>query len=287
MRSDTSAKPVLIAALGVALFSMLDAAMKVIASSYPIAQSTGMRYYAAALTATAFYMLAGGRWPTRDAILRSFPRTVANLVAGACFFLALSRLALVDAIVLTFLSPFFLAVWGWVFLREPLKKITLLAIIVGLVGVYMIARAQIAGVHHKLDLIGFLAAIVCAALYALSMVMTRDQSQKDSLPTLVLLPSVVGALLATPFMISTWRPVSLRHFELIACVGVFATAGYVCLAWAYRNSHVGRLGLMEYTGLIWATIFGYFVFHEVPSVETAAGALLIVGACLPAFHKVT
>ena len=85
MRSDTSAKPVLIAALGVALFSMLDAIMKVIASAYPLAQSTGMRYCTAAFTATAFYVIVDGKWPTRDAILRSFPRTVANVIAGSCF----------------------------------------------------------------------------------------------------------------------------------------------------------------------------------------------------------
>lgn len=71
----------------------------------------------------------------------------------------------------------------------------------------------------------------------------------------------------------------------MACVGILATAGYVCLAWAYRHSHVGRLGLMEYTGLIWAAVFGYFIFYEVPSASTLAGALLMVGACLPAFHQ--
>ena len=48
---------------------------------------------------------------------------------------------------------------------------------------------------------------------------------------------------------------------------------------------MGRLGLMEYTGLIWAAVFGYFIFYEVPSASTLAGALLMVGACLPAFHQ--
>ena len=57
MRSDTSIKPVLVATLGVALFSMLDAMMKVITTTYPIAQATGMRYFAAALAATIFYLL--------------------------------------------------------------------------------------------------------------------------------------------------------------------------------------------------------------------------------------
>ena len=104
MRTDTSAKPVLIAALGVALFSVLDAMMKVITSTYPVAQSTGMRYCAGAIAATGFYLAVDGRWPSRDAILRSIPRAVANLIAGTCFFFALSRLSLVDTCLL-YTSP--------------------------------------------------------------------------------------------------------------------------------------------------------------------------------------
>ena len=285
MRSDKSTKPVLIAALGVALFSILDAMMKVIASTYPIAQSTGMRYWAAAVTAVVFYMYANGKWPGKDAIFRSIPRSVANLSAGTCFFIAIARLPLVDAITLTFLSPLFLAFWGWVFLAEPLKRNTLAAIIVGLAGVFLIVRGQNDDINHSFDLIGIGAAIATAALYALSMVMTRGHSSKDSLPTLVLLPSVIGAILAAPSMILVWSPVSLWHYGLVACIGILATTGYICLAWAYSNSHVGRLGLLDYTGLIWAVVFGYFIFYETPSVWTIAGAFLIIGACIPAFFK--
>lgn len=285
MRSDTSVRPVVIAAVGVAFFSVLDAMMKVIASTYPLAQSTGMRYCAVAITATAFYVFASGEWPSREAIFRSIPRSIANLIAGACFFLAVSRLPLVDAITLTFLSPLFLALWGRIFLKEPLTKNMLAAMLVGLAGVFLIVRGQSAGVDHKFDPLGFGAAIATAALYALSMVITRGHSSKDSLPTLVLLPSVIGAVLAAPSMVLAWQPVSIWHYKLIACIGVFGTAGFICLAWAYSNSRVSRLGLLDYTGLIWALVLGYFFFYEVPSTWTLAGAFLIVGACMPAFAK--
>lgn len=285
MRSDSSIRPVLVAAAGVAFFSVLDAMMKVIASTYPLAQSTGMRYCAVAIVATFFYVFASGEWPNQQAIIRSIPRSVANLLAGACFFLAVSRLPLVDAIALTFLSPLFLAIWAWIFLREPPTKGTFLAMFVGLAGVLLIMRGQSASIDHKFDPVGIGAAIATAALYALSMVMTRGHSSKDSLPTLVLLPSVIGAILAAPSMLWTWEPVSTWHYMIAACIGVFGTAGFICLAWAYSNSHVSRLGLLDYTGLIWAAVIGFFIFHEVPSVWTLAGALLIVAACMPAFAK--
>lgn len=273
------------AGLGVALFSVLDAMMKEISISYPLAQSTGMRYFAGAIFAILYYSFSATQLPSRSAIVRSIPRTLANLIAGACFFLAISRLPLMDAVALTFLSPLFLAIWGCIFLREYVTKRTLIAIMIGLIGVFVIAQGQSINVQRSFDLLGFLAAISTAILYALSMVMTRSHSGKDALPTLVLLPSVLGTAFSAGPMIWVWQPVLLWHYLLLACVGLIGTFAYICLAWAYANSNVGRLGLLEYTGLIWGAFFGYFFFYEVPSVWTVVGAAMIIGACLPAFSK--
>ncbi|WP_197433958.1 DMT family transporter [Agrobacterium vitis] len=285
MRTDVSTKPVLIAALGVALFSALDAIMKVISSEYPIAQATGMRYFAGAIAATIYYIGVGGSLPRTDAILRSIPRSLANLTAGACFFLAISRLHLVDAIVLTFLSPLFISFWGWILLRERLNCRGLATMLVGLVGVFVIVQGLGLDLQHRFDLVGFLAAISTAALYALSMVMTRSQSRRDPLPTLVLLPSILGSVFSALPMLVVWHPVATLHYLLLACVGAIGTAAYICLAWAYASSQVGRLSLLEYTGLIWGAAFGYIFFREMPSLSTVVGAVLIIGACLPAINS--
>ncbi len=285
MLVDTSTRPVLVAAIGVALFSALDAMMKVIASAYPLGQSTGMRYLAGACVALLYYAWLDGRMPTRDEVIRSIPRSLANLFGGATFFLAVSRLALTDAIAITFLSPAFLSFWGWLLLRESLKIGTFIAIGLGLTGVFVIANGQSFGPRRDFDPIGVAAAVACAASYALSMVLTRRQSGRDTLPTLVLLPSLIGAVISVPAMIVVWQPVAFWHYWIIACVGVLGTAGYICLSWAYAHSRVGRLGLMEYSGFLWAAAFGFVFFAEIPSAWTIAGALLIMAACLTAFRR--
>ncbi|MBT0571626.1 EamA family transporter [Curvibacter sp. CHRR-16] len=160
----------MVAAMGVALFSALDAMMKAIASTYPLAQSTGMRYWAGALVAAMFYRWTSKEWPSQQALVRSIPRAIVNLMAGTSFFLAVSRLPLVDTIALTFLSPLFLAAWGRIFLHEHLHPQALLAMLVGLVGVGVVAYGQGAGQGaiqgQPLDLLGLGAAIATAALYA-------------------------------------------------------------------------------------------------------------------------
>ncbi|WP_250208029.1 DMT family transporter [Curvibacter sp. CHRR-16] len=109
--------------------------------------------------------------------------------------------------------------------------------------------------------------------------MTRGHSSQDSLGTLVLLPYLVGALLTTPTMLLAWQPVPLEHVALLVGIGVVGTAGFACMAWAYSNAHVNRLGLLDYTGLVWALVWGYCFFAELPSLWTLAGAALIMAAC--------
>lgn len=281
----SSSKSVIAAMLGVAIFSTLDAMMKIIATTYPVAQATGMRYCAAAIVSTVYYSIRIRRWPERASIIKSIPRTLANVAAGTCFFFAIARLPLVDAIVLTFLSPFFLAIWGRWLLKEALKPMTLVAAAFGLVGVWAIARGQVDHAHNHLDALGFAAAMACAALYALSMVLTRGDSRTESIPTLVLLPSVLGAVVSAPAMILSWRPVEISHCLIVGCVGLLATTGYACLAWAYRQGPAGKLGLTEYSGVVWAAIFGYCLFAERPSIWTLFGAGLVIGSCVFAFHE--
>jgi drug/metabolite transporter (DMT)-like permease len=285
LKNETTIRPVLVMSFGVFLFSVLDALMKIIATAYPVAQATGMRYVAGAVVAVCFYFSVERKLPEKSAVYRSLPRSLANLLAGACFFLAISRLPLVDAVTLTFLSPLFLSLWAWLILREAPKTGTIAAIIVGFVGVLVVARGQIGIATTGVDLVGFSAAIATPALYALSMVLARNDSAKDSVPVLVLLPSLVGTVLSAPFMIASWQSVSLWHYAVLLLVGVFGTAGYLCLTWAYSNARVERVGLLDYSGLLWGALFGYFLFNETPSISTICGAALIVGACVPTFFR--
>lgn len=285
MRHAPSLRPVLVAALGVALFSGLDAMMKIIAEAYPLGQATGMRYLAGALVAIAYYAIADGHIPASGAIRRSLPRALANVAGGAFFFLALARLSLTDAVALTFLSPLFLALWARLLLREPLRPAILGAMAIGLAGVFVIARGQPTVPAQGLDPLGIAAALASAASYALSMVLTRRQSREDGLPTLVLLPSLLGAVVCAPFMLNSWQPLTLFHLALLAVVGIVGTAGYLCLTWAYANARVARLGLLEYSGFIWAALFGYSIFSEVPPPSTLIGTALILIACFAAFKR--
>jgi S-adenosylmethionine uptake transporter len=280
MRTEASIRPVLVAGLGVALLSVMDAVMKVVSAAYPISEVVGLRYLAGAIFASLAFAVLRGEWPSRDAVRRNLVRAVIVLCTATCFFTAIARLPLVEAITLTFLAPLLMAVLGFFILREPVSPRTLIGIGLGLVGVAVIAHGQQVDETKHFDLIGLAAALGCAFFYALSMVLMRQQSAKDSTITIVALSNVFALVLITPLMLWTWQPPTTPHLLVFTAAGLLGTLGHLCMAWAYSRAHAGRLGLLEYTAFVWAMIFGYFVFTEIPTTWTLGGATLIMVACL-------
>lgn len=280
MRTEDSLRPVLMAALGVGILSCMDATMKAVSAAYPLGQVVGLRYAFGAMFGLAGFLALGGTWPSGEAIRRNFTRAVVVLATAACFFTALARLPLAEAIALTFIAPLLMALLGRLILREPLSPRSLIGIAIGLGGVAVIARGQEMAATHAFDLVGLVAALACAFFYALSLVLMRKQSAQDSTITIVALSNVLAALLILPVMAVQWQPPTPWHVALFAMAGLLGTLGHLCMAWAYSRAHAGRLGILEYTAFLWGSIFGFAFFAEVPSGWTLAGAAMIVMACL-------
>lgn len=274
----------MMAGLGVTFFAFLDATTKVFAAGYPLLEIVGLRYGAGAIFAALIYLVYGDGIPSLAAIRRNLPRSAIVLCTACCFFTAIVRLPLVEAITLTFLAPLLMALLGRLILKEPVGLRALIGIFVGLAGVIVIARGQAVGAAaatgRSFDLIGLLAALGCAFSYALGMVLMRQQTARDSLPTIVLLTNTGTFLLAMPIGLWQWQPILPSHWLLILMSGFFGTCAHLCMAWAYARAPAGRLGILEYSAFIWAILFGFYIFGEIPSTWTLAGAALIMLACI-------
>jgi len=285
MRTEASIRPVLVAGLGVALLCVMDAVMKVVSPVYPIVEVVGLRYVAGAFFASLAFVALSREKPGLDAVRRNLVRAVIVLLTASCFFTAIARLPLVEAVTLTFLAPLLMSLLGYVILREPIGLRTLVGIGIGLAGVAVIAHGQGSDESRPFDLIGLGAALGCAFFYALSMVLMRQQSAKDSTLTIVALSNIFAFALAMPLMAWSWQTPTPSHLLIFGAAGLLGTMGHLCMAWAYSRAHAGKLGLLEYTAFVWAMIFGYFVFAEVPTAWTLAGAALILIACLIALMR--
>jgi drug/metabolite transporter (DMT)-like permease len=74
--------------------------------------------------------------------------------------------------------------------------------------------------------------------------------------------------------------VHASDLKYILLAGGLGTLGLLCLTYAFTRLEASRVAPLEYSGFVWATMLGYWLFDEVPSMTTAASAALIIGGCL-------
>ena len=280
MQIDESIRPVIVAGLGIAILSCMDASMKVVSAAYPISEVVGLRYAAGTGFALTVFVFAREAFPSRATILRNLPRAVVVLLTAGCFFTAIARLPLAEAVALTFLAPLLLSVLGRIVLSEPIHVRTLVALIAGLAGVGVISAGQDFDSTKAFDVLGVAAALGAAFFYALSNVLMRKQSGTDSIFTMVALSNLFAMVFALPGVVLQWQAPTNSHVLTFLAAGLLGTCGHLCLAWSYSRSPAGRLGALEYTAFIWTSLLGYIFFSEIPSPTTLVGAAIIVLSCV-------
>ena len=129
------------------------------------------------------------------------------------------------------------------------------------------------------------AALFSAVVYALNLVILRARAQRDPYIYIVVFQSLGPALMISPFAAYVWLPPAVPHLAWFAAVGCLAVMGHICMATGFARAEAARLASLEYTALIWAVLLGYFIFGEVPTWQSAAGGLLIVGAAFIASRR--
>jgi S-adenosylmethionine uptake transporter len=272
--------PALRAAAGIAVLSVLDAVIKGMSAFYSTFQVASLRFLCGSLIATGVVVVLRPGWPSRETVTANMLRSVAGVITAVTFFYALGQLPLAETLVLSFLSPMFIALFGLLMLKEKVDARIIVAIVVGFAGTLIVVLGQTEDVGATRSWSGVAAALLSAVSYALSLVLLRQRAQRDKYLHIVLFQNIGPAILVTPFAAWVWQPVSLGHLAWFMLLGVLGFIGHVLMTTAYARAEAARLAPLEYTALIWAVLLGYGAFSEVPTWATLGGGLLIVGAAL-------
>lgn len=227
------------------------------------------------------FLGAHAHLPRGEVLRAHLLRAVAIVTTAFSFFYALSALPLVVTLALTFTAPIMIALLARMTLHERPSLGVWAAIGLGFLGVLVVLAGEVDRSGTS-TVWGVLAALVAAGSYAISMVSLKARAGRDSIPTIVFLQNAAAMLLVTPFGVWSWTPVSGNLLLWFALIGLLGTAGHIVLAWAYGRADASRLGSVEYTAFVWATLLGLVFFGEVPSLATIAGAVLILGGAVVA-----
>ena len=279
--------------LGVLVFSIQDALIKAVAGTYPVGEALFIR----AIVALPILLvivhrdvglaaLASPNWrflATRSTIL---------FVSYLAYYLAIPALPIAAAAALFFMAPLLIMTMAGPYLGERVQWQSLAAGAVGLVGVIVMVNPG-AGIFEWAALLS----LASAWLYSFSQLMARKIGVVESATTMAFYQNAayliggvaISAMFAVTglqgnghpsldFLMRPWLWPTLRDLMMMGACGVIAAVGMVLLGQAYRLAPANKAATFEYSGLLWAPLWGFLFFAEIPGTGTLVGALLIVGA---------
>ncbi len=265
---------ILLTLLAMGLFGCMDGLSKLLVSHYPTPLVLWLRHVAA--VPVAFLILAPkrplgllrSRVPGRQLLRAALLIIEMNLVL-----MAFQLMPLADVHAILAVTPLLVTALSVPFLGEQVGWRRTLAVIVGFVGVLVILRPGI-GVLQP----GAILAIMAAFLYAFYNIVTRRIAAFDPAETTFLLQIIFGALLLTfigPFF---WVMPALRHWPLVLGQATLGAIGHLCLVRALSLAPAVVVQPFTYTLLLYAVVFGYLLFGDVPDLPTLVGAGIVVSA---------
>ncbi|AWK90146.1 DMT family transporter [Azospirillum thermophilum] len=269
----------------VLLFGMMDTLIKLLSAEYPVPQLMFVRSLVALL-------IVGGWAVARDGNVASLRtrrslghvwRAFAGLISMGCFFYAFKHLPLAEVYVLSFAGPLFITALSVPLLGETVGWRRWAAVLVGFAGVVIMAGPSSSGAPLLPVLVGLTAAFFYALAVLAVRGLARTETSTSTVVYLLLTTTVVSGVLTIP----VWETPDARGLGLMALVGTLGAAAQVLLTQAFRRAPPATVAPFEYTGMIWATLFGFLVFGEVPTPAVLAGALVIIGSGLYILHRET
>lgn len=271
-----------VAAIGIGFFSLMDAAMKDLSIALGAYNAVMWRNMAGAVLAGALFVVQRQAWPT-PAVLRVHAwRSAVVAVMAICFFWAIARLPLAEAIGLSFIAPVIALFLAAILLDEKIGREAIIASVAGLAGVAVILFGRFSGAYSQDALWGVIAVLFSAVVFAYNLILARQQAQIAGPTEIAFFQSLLTAAIlsfAAPWLL---EPLPSAKLPMLMGAALLAIISILLLSWAYARAEAQILIPVEYTGFVWAALFGWMFFAEPVTIWTVVGTAFIVAGSLVA-----
>lgn len=202
-------------------------------------------------------------------------RSVIGIISMTLGFSALALLPLAEATTISFGAPLFALALSAPLLGERVAAAKWLAVAFGFTGVAIVMQPG-----GDLPLVGTLVAVGAALGVAFVTVTLRSISRTESTQTTVLYFTLFVTLVTGALLPWFGRPHDLETWLLLVGVGLFGGVGQIGLTASLRFAPIATLAPLDYLQLLYAVVFGWFLFDAQPALTTCAGAALIIVSVL-------
>lgn len=267
---------ILMALLGFAIWSTHDVFIKSLGESYSPIQIV----FFSVLFGFPFLTLVMMRDAEEHTLIPRHPgwtaiRTVAAVTTGICAFYAFSVLPLAQVYALLFAMPLLITILAIPILGERVGWRRWLAVIVGLGGVMVVLQPGVTPLE-----LGHIAALIAAVTGAIASVIMRKIGREERTVVMMLYPMVANFILMGGALALVYEPMPIIDLGKSVLVSVLAILALGAVIAAYRNAPAALVAPMQYSQILWATLYGALLFDETIDRTTLIGSAIIIASGL-------
>ena len=266
--------------ISVCAFSLMDVIVKW-SEAYPVGQVLFFRGFFGIIP--ILFLIPKDRYldfykTTRPFL--HFKRCLAGLIALVSIFIALRNLPLATVVSITFAAPIFTTIFSIFLLNEKVGLYRWLAVLVGFVGIIIISEPG----FSSLNLYYIYPIIFCLGLSYVAIAI-RKLSSTEPVWLISFFFSFSIMLLSFLSFYQNWILPSLIDLFLLSLIGILGGLANLWLSQSYKLSEVSLVTPLKYLALVFAIIFGYFIWDEVPTFKTLLGAGLVILSSFIIFRR--
>ena len=268
---------IIAAAFGFSLMSLFVR----LSGDVPTMQKAFFRNAIALIVTVVLLLRSGGKFSINkssigDLFLRCFFGTC-GLIAN---FYAIDRLNIADANILNKLSPFFAILISIPLLKEIPSKVDILSVFIAFIGALFIIRPT-ADMTFFPALVGLFGGFSAGTAYSY---VRRLGKKGERTPIIVFAFSAFSCIVTLPFFIFNFYPMTFKQTLCLILAGIFASVGQFGITSAYRFAPAREISVFDYTQVIFAAIWGFICFGEIPTILSFIGYVIIIGTAVARWH---
>ena len=266
--------------ISICAFSLMDVLVKW-SVDYPIGQVLFFRGFFGIIF--YFFIIPKNRlhdfYKTKRPGLHTL-RCISGLIALVAIFIALRQLPLATVVSISFAAPIFTTIFSIFLLSEKVGIYRWLAVLIGFIGILIITEPGIS----ELNIYYIFPIIFCLGLSYVAITI-RQLSTTEPVWLISFYFSLSITLLSLITIPQGWVMPDFNDFILLSLIGIFGGVANLWLSQSYKYSEVSLVTPLKYLALVFAIIFGYFIWEEIPTIKTLIGALLVIASTLIIFRR--
>lgn len=257
------------------MFAVMSAMAKVLSETHSVIEIAFYRNLIAAIPFLFIIFVMGKRdilvinQKPRGVMIRAVIGTLSLITTFAAF----AAMPMADATAFLFTASLFIPALGFFFLGEKVGKYRWGAVIVGFIGVLIMLRPS-----GEVNMIGVGLALSAAAMHAILQTLLRHLGKFEKPETITFYFVIIGTIVAALPLPFVATPPTMSEIPLLFGVGISGVLGQFFISLAYKNAPVAVITVFNFSGIIWSTLFGWFIWGDWPAMAIWIGGGIVIGS---------